>query len=185
MIARYRFDPSQSRFTAQAFATGLLSFAGHSPTFAVRDFQGSFRFDSDTMTETTVELTVRSDGLEVAGRVRASDRAEIETRMRRDVLETAAYPEVSYRAAEAAVSPISPGRYRLRIFGHLTLHGVTRPHPVEAELQVLDDALRLLGECPLRLSDYEIRPVTALAGTIRLKDELKVSFDLIALRVVS
>ena len=30
--------PGQSRFTVQAFAAGLLSFLGHSPTFAVRDF---------------------------------------------------------------------------------------------------------------------------------------------------
>ncbi len=45
MTARYRLDPGQSRFTVQAFATGLLSFLGHSPTFAVRDFAGAVRFD--------------------------------------------------------------------------------------------------------------------------------------------
>ena len=36
---RYRIDPGRSRFTVQAFATGLLSAFAHSPTFAVRDFR--------------------------------------------------------------------------------------------------------------------------------------------------
>ena len=45
MPARYRLDPAHSRFTVQAFAAGMLSFLGHNPTFAVRDFQGEVRFD--------------------------------------------------------------------------------------------------------------------------------------------
>ena len=43
MTTRYRFDPSLSRFTVRAFASGLLSFVGHSPTFAVRQFAGARR----------------------------------------------------------------------------------------------------------------------------------------------
>jgi hypothetical protein len=35
---RYVFDPSVSRFTVQAFATGLLCAFGHNPTIAIRDF---------------------------------------------------------------------------------------------------------------------------------------------------
>ena len=40
--------------------------------------------------------------------------------------------------------------------------------------------VRLTGESTLRLSDYRIRPVTALAGAIRLNDELRLVFDLVA-----
>jgi hypothetical protein len=40
--------------------------------------------------------------------------------------------------------------------------------------------LRAAGELTIRQSDYRIQPVSAAAGTIRLKDELKLSFDISA-----
>lgn len=181
MTPRYRLDPGESRFTVRAFASGMLAFLGHSPTFAVRDFSGAVRFEGGTADGLRLELNVRADGLALADPVKDADRHEIEGTMRRDVLETAAYPDVRYEADEASAETMAPGRYRVRIGGRLSLHGVTRPHPVDAELLVFDDGLRLRGESSLRVSDYRIRPVTALGGTIRLKDELRLSFDLAAL----
>jgi polyisoprenoid-binding protein YceI len=64
--------------------------------------------------------------------------------------------------------------------GELALHGVTRPHEQDAQLLLYSDGVRLTGETSLRLSDYGIRPVTALAGTIKLKDQLHLAFDLVA-----
>ena len=32
----------------------------------------------------------------------------------------------------------------------------------------------------MRQSDYEIKPVSAAGGTVKLKDELKLSFDIVA-----
>jgi hypothetical protein len=113
--------------------------------------------------------------------VKAADRAEIETRMRGEVLEIASYPEIHYEAAVLAGERASAGQYRLRLGGPLALHGVTRDHQAVAELLIFDDGVRLRGQCPLRLSEFAIKPVTALAGAIKLKDELKVSFDLAAL----
>jgi hypothetical protein len=40
--------------------------------------------------------------------------------------------------------------------------------------------LRAAGEFSVRQSDYEIRPVSALGGAVKLKDELKLSFDISA-----
>jgi polyisoprenoid-binding protein YceI len=181
MAARYRFDPSLSRFTVQAFASGLLSFLGHSPTFAVRDFAGFLRFDGSPVQGLKLEVNVKAAALELVENVKPTDRREIEDTMRRDVLETEAYTEITYQATDASANAIAQGRYRLRIGGRLSLHGVTRPHAVDAELLVFDDGVRLRGESWLRLSDYRIRPVTALGGTIKLKDELRVSFDIAGL----
>jgi polyisoprenoid-binding protein YceI len=181
MTTRYRLDPGLSRFTVQAFATGMLSFFAHSPTFNVRQFTGVLAFEDDTIKSMRIDMTITADSLELADQVKPSEREEIEGRMRREVLETATYPEIVLRAAVASAENIAPGRHRLRLAGNLALHGVTRPLQVGAELVVCDDGIRLRGETPLRLSDYRIRPVTALAGAIKLKDELKVSFDLAAL----
>lgn len=179
MATRFRIDPLRSRFTVQGFATGPLSIFGHSPTFIIRDFAGSVGLDEQTGLD--LDLSVRADALELDARVSASDRQEIEGRMRREVLETSRFPEITYRASEVASEAIDRGRYRVRLEGPLSLHGVTRAHRVEVELRFLDDGLRLVGECPLRMSDFQVRPVTALGGAIRLKDDLRFSFDLAGL----
>lgn len=175
-MARYRWDPAMSRFTAQAFATGALSFFGHSPSFAAREFRGELDLDQGQIQ--ALDLVVDAGSLALVDQVSPSDRAEIEGRMRTDVLETAAYPEVAFRTEQVAIDVVGPGRYRLRIGGRLSLHGVTGPHRLEAELTIFEDGIRLHGGCPLRMSDYGIKPVSALGGTIRLKDEVNLSFDL-------
>ena len=90
-------------------------------------------------------------------------------------------PRDPYEAARCRPTPIARGRYRLRIGGRLTLHGVTRPHRGRRGIAGLRRcASGSAARTPLRLSDYRIRPVTALGGTIRLKDELRLTFDLVA-----
>lgn len=176
---RYRIDPGRSHFTVQAFAGGLLSAFAHSPTFAVRGFRGEMRL-GDTARDFEVDITVDAGSLDLQDRVRDSDRHEIESRMRAEVLEISIDPELSYRGAAVRADTIDQGRYRLVIEGELALHGVTLPHRVEAELIVFGDGLRLGGRDSLRMSDHGIRPVTAVGGTIKLKDELAISFDIAA-----
>ena len=180
MTTRYKLDPGRSRFTVQAFAAGMLSFFAHSPTFAVRDFTGTLSFEGGRISGLRLELTIRADSLQLVDNVSAADRREIEGRMRTEVLETTAYPEITFRTTDVSAETLSPGRYRARIGGLLSLRGVTRPHPIDAEVVVYDDGVRVQGESSLRLSDHGIRPVTALGGAIKLKDELKLSFDLVA-----
>jgi hypothetical protein len=40
--------------------------------------------------------------------------------------------------------------------------------------------LRAAGDVSILQSDYDIQPVTAAGGTIKLKDEVKLSFDITA-----
>ena len=42
------------------------------------------------------------------------------------------------------------------------------------------ETLRAAGEFSIRQSDYEIRPVSAAGGTVKLKDELKLALDIMA-----
>lgn len=182
MSIRYRFDPENSRFTVQAFGGGLLSFMAHSPTFAVRHFAGELRWQPNAAAESSLVLNVRADSLDQLDQVSPTDRAEIERRMHQEVLESAAYPEIRFEGMEITAAPIAPERFRLQIAGQLFLRGVTHPHTLASELNLYSDGVRLGGSFPLRLSDYQISPVTALAGMIRLKDQLKVAFDLVAWR---
>jgi polyisoprenoid-binding protein YceI len=180
MIARYRLDPRHSRFTVQAFATGMLSMLAHSPTFAVKDFAGEIRLDPHAPDGASLQITVRADSLEVLDRVSPADRKDIEGRMRQEVLETPAFQEIRLEAENCSARRVAPDEYRLHIPGRLSLRGITLAQEFDADLLVYDDGVRLRGEFPLRLSDFRVRPVTALGGTIKLKDELRVAFDFVA-----
>jgi polyisoprenoid-binding protein YceI len=180
VTTRYRFDLADIRFAAHAFAAGLLSFLGHSPTFLVHGFAGTVEFPDDLAAHPRLELTVPAGGLIAGDDVKPTDRPEIEARMRSEVLETTRFPEVTYRAAVAATEKLAQGRYRVTLDGTLGLHGVSRPHRLTAELGLFSDGLRMRGETELKMSDFGIRPVTALGGTIRLRDKVKLTFDLAA-----
>ncbi len=178
-MARYRLDPARSQFTVHAFATGILSFVAHSPTFAVRDFLGTVRLSDGEITEAKLDLTIPARSLQLLDHVREADRAEIEGRMKNEVLETRLFPEIHYESTAVESVQIAANQYGLAIEGQLSLHGVTQPQRVRGELTVFSDGLRFQGGCALPMSGYRIKPVTALQGAIRLKDALELSCDIV------
>ena len=93
-----------------------------------------------------------------------------------------AFPEIVFQSTEITPTKIAEGWYRLGIAGKLSLHGVTNPHRVDAQLRVIEDEIRLSGDCALLQSAYRIKRVSALGGMITLKDELKLAFDLVGRR---
>jgi polyisoprenoid-binding protein YceI len=179
---RYLVDPGVSRLTIRVSAGGMLSGLGHSPTFAARDYTGEIRFDPDASGEASVQLIIKAGSLALVDEVSEKDRREIERTMHQEVLGSSAHPEIVYRGSDVSVSPSGNGWYAVRISGTLTLRGGTRPQPVSARVAVTGDTLRASGEFTLRQSDYGIRPYTGAGGLLKVKDELKGAFDILARR---
>jgi polyisoprenoid-binding protein YceI len=177
---RYVVDPMVSRFTVKAFATGLLSAFGHSPTIMIRDLKGEIRFSPETVEQSSIHLVVRADSLAVADNVSDKDRREIESQMREQVLETSKYAEIIYDSPSVSLKSPADGQSDVVLQGQLTLHGVTRPLKIPAKIAVTGDLLRAFGEFSLRQSDYSIKPVSAVGGGLKVKDEVKFTFDIAA-----
>lgn len=180
---QYRIDPNRSRFTVRAFAGGMLSAFAHNPTFAIRGFTGAAEFAPDAVERAALRLQIKAAALELTDEVSAKDQREIERLMREEVLETSRYPEIIFASTSIRGSKIGEGQYRVKIVGNLTLHGVTRPCSIDAQIWVTPESLRAHGEFPLRQTDYRIKLVSAAGGTIKVKDELKFSFDIVANKV--
>jgi hypothetical protein len=138
-------------------------------------------FASGTVEDASLRLVVQAASLAVTDDISNKDRHEIERRMHDEVLEAGGFPEIIYECPRAsAVQKIGEGLYSVSLNGELTLRGVMHDQMVAARVTLKGDILRAAGELSVRLSDYEIRPVTAAGGTIKLKDELKLSFDIAA-----
>ena len=180
VVARYRIDASRSRFTVHGSADGLFSMFGHDPVIAICGFGGDARVIPGTLEAGSLLMLVQADSLAVVNKVSDKDRLEMERAMREEVLEVARYPEVVFMSTNVSSHRTAEGQYRARITGSLSLHGVTREEVLDAQVTVNGSSLRAQGEFPLRQTDYNIKPFAAAAGTLKLKDELKLSFDIVA-----
>jgi polyisoprenoid-binding protein YceI len=183
-VGHYLLDKSASKFTVRAFATGMLSALGHSPTIAIRDFNGEADFDPAAPEQATLKIEIRAGSLQVTDDIKSKDRAEMESTMNQQVLETAKYPSISYEGKAASVNQLSEGRYQVNMNGSLSLHGTTGNAPLALQVLLMGDMLRASGEFTLLQSDYGIQRVSVAGGTLKLKDELKFNFDIVARKQV-
>ncbi|HEY3973995.1 MAG TPA: YceI family protein [Candidatus Sulfotelmatobacter sp.] len=177
----YFIDAKASTFVAQVFATGLLASFGHNPRIAIQAFQGelSFSLTGSIIENARLRIGIPADALEVADDISEKDRSEIHRKMTQEALETDRFPEIVYQCSRLSASG-GGDRYWVALNGELTLHGVTRALPVSARAVINGNSVRASGTFSIRQSEYEIPAVTAAAGAIRLKDEVKCTFDVIA-----
>lgn len=176
----YVLDKNASRFTVQAFATGLLSAFGHSPTIAIRDFDGDVDFAPDTYDKATLRVTVKTSTFELLDEMKRDDREKLQRDMFQNVLEVDRFPTAVYESHQINVQKVSEHLLQAQVAGNLTLHGVTGPLAFDARVQNSGALLRVSGEFSLHQSDYEMRPVSIAGGTLRLKDQLKFRFEVVA-----
>jgi len=64
--------------------------------------------------------------------------------------------------------------------GEITLHGVSQQLTIPAQLEFGDKLLRAKGAFTLKQSSFGIKPVSVAGGTIKVKDGLKFTFDIVA-----
>ena len=178
--ATYRIDAGQSRFMVKSFAGGFLSAFAHDHNRAIREFSGDVRFTFGTVEPASLQLKIKSGSLAVTDKVSATDRQKIEGTMRDEVLETGKYPEISFKSTGVSASKTGDGQFQARITGELTLHGVTKPMTINAELEFGASLLRARGGFSVKQSSFDIKPVSVAGGTVKVKDELKFTFDIVA-----
>jgi len=118
--------------------------------------------------------------MEVVDEMKKSDQAKLEQEMYEKVLDVSHYPTAVYESKEIIVQKVADGRLNAGVNGELSFHGMTQPLTLQANVNVLGTLLRIGGDFTLRQSDYGIKPVSFAAGALRLKDELKFTFDLVA-----
>jgi polyisoprenoid-binding protein YceI len=179
-LLHYVVDARASRFTVQAFATGILSAMGHNPRIGIRTFSGEVNFSADSAQASGFRLTMKSSSLGVLDDISDKDRREIEKMMNEQVLESSKYPDIIYEAPNVTVARIDGSLYSASLAGTLSFHGVTRNQSITARIAIFDEMIRASGEFSLNQSDYGIKPISVAGGALKVKDELKFSFEMVA-----
>ena len=179
---RFVIDGRSSRFTVRVYATGMLAAMGHNPTIGVRDLKGEVNFNPEKAEASSFRLVVKTSSLGVQDDISDKDRREIERIMNQDVLQSAEFPEILYEASGIPISKMGDMLFSATLNGELTLHGVKRREPIQARISLLGSMIRASGDFSLNQTDYNIKPVSVAGGAIKLKDEVKFSFEIVARR---
>jgi polyisoprenoid-binding protein YceI len=178
----YRLDAARSKFMIRAFAGGPLWFKGHDHFVAARDFTGEARLTPGSVSPASLTLDVRAASLAETREVFTEQQKKIiDGELRDIVLEPDKYPEIIFRSTDVSAEARG-GLFRVRLGGDLTLHGVTRHVSIPAEVTLEGDALRARGEFDIKRSDFKVPATSAFHGTVRVRDRLTVSFDIVARR---
>jgi polyisoprenoid-binding protein YceI len=178
----FRIDAGKSQFFIDAEAGGVLAAFGHNHKFKVRDFGGIVKVPSQGLQFASLDLNVVPDSLALVDKVSDDERKEIEASMREKVLETAKFPKAWFRSAGVTVDSSNDAGSHLSVLGNLWIHGVGHKITIPATVVLKGDTLRATGTMKMRQTDYGITPFTAVAGTVRVKDEVTLSFDFVATR---
>jgi polyisoprenoid-binding protein YceI len=181
-VREFRVDATASQVTVHVGRAGAFGFAGHDHEVAVPNLDGIIVLDSVDPTQSTITLRFDVTAMKVTGRGEpAADVPEVQRVMLSDrVLDAQRYPTIAFTSRRIVIVKQAVDRLVLRVEGDLTLRGVTRPITVPVEVRLAADQLAATANATVRQTDFGIRPVTAGAGTVRVKDELEVAFRIVA-----
>ncbi|MGH9775318.1 MAG: YceI family protein [Candidatus Acidiferrales bacterium] len=161
-------DVQRSILKLEIGTGGFLSAFGHRHEIEGRIAQGRVQCcDSPS-----VELRIEAKELHVVDPGEPDDvRAKIEARMLGpEVLDTSRFPDIRFQSTSVSAA----GKDRWTARGDLTLHGQT--HTITADVSLANGQYE--GETKLRQSDFGITPVSVAGGSVKVKDEIRVAFDI-------
>jgi polyisoprenoid-binding protein YceI len=176
----YRIDAKTSRLTVETETVGLASMFGHDHKFDARDFGGRITLVPGRPESAALALDVRGEGLILVEDVSDDTHREISAALRDVVLETGKYPEIAFRSRSISATRNDDGSFDVRLTGELALHGVKRKVTVPAHVTMAPGGLRATGALELRQSDFRIKPFTFAKATVKVRDTVAISFDLLA-----
>lgn len=178
----YKIDPKQSGFLVNTGVSGLFKKFGRALTVEVREYSGEIRFSPSEPSSSFVKIQSKSHSLALKSEATEQDRMNIEMRMHEKVLQSEKFPEISYVSDKVQFWKMGDNRYDVEVQGKLTLHGVTRSLPLRTSLQLRGERLEAIGEVSLSQKEFDIKPYAYEGGALRVADEVKVSFNIVAIR---
>jgi polyisoprenoid-binding protein YceI len=93
-----------------------------------------------------------------------------------EALKAGANPMIRYQLTTANLAEAGPA-FKIETRGRLTIAGVTREVDMEIHgTQEPNGSYALTGQLPIRMSDYGIKPPTAMLGTIKTGNDVTVTF---------
>ena len=165
---RRPIDGAHSTLTVFVYKSGLFSAFADNHVVSAPIAGGTISEEAPR----EIELLVRAADLRVLDPDLAPERrAEVQARMLgSEVLDAAQFPEITF--ASTTIEPAGADRWN--VSGRLNIHGRTRI--ITFPVVLLNG--KYSGQVRIRQRDFGIEPIRVAGGTVRVKDELKIQFEI-------
>ena len=157
----HAIDTGRSKITIHVGKSGLFSAAGHEHEVSAPIAEGAV----DDSGVGRIWFRVETAKMQV---LPEKDQAAVQKDMQEKVLESTKFPDIRFESV--IVKKLAEGRWQ--VTGNLRLHG--HVNPVTAQVRL--EGQTYSGQATLRQSQFDIKPVSAAGGTVKVKDELKIDF---------
>jgi polyisoprenoid-binding protein YceI len=122
---------------------------------------------------------IREGRFTVTARRMISKHGVIMDRLMHGALRANAHPDIVYELASAGSVPNGAGTVGLATTGRVTIAGVTKDIEQEVQVERMGDGrLRFTGSSPVLMSDFDMKPPTAMFGALRTGNRVVVNFEL-------
>ena len=129
------------------------------------------------------DISVASGEIVVQSKELKGGKSTIMDRLMYDALMVDDHPTITYQltSADKATAAASDGTFTLATTGKLTLTGTTKDVSIEVTGKPQPDgSIRFTGSHPLKMSEYGMKPPTAMFGALRTSDDVTIHFDIVA-----
>jgi len=178
----YTIVPSESSFWVFAGKAGFFSMLAHDHDIGVKSFSGRVVIPEAGASGGSLDMEVDATSLAVLDKKPSEeDKKKIYDSMHKEVLESAKHQKITFKSVSVSdVKQTGNDAYSFVVNGDLTLRGVTKRIAVPVAATITPQQLRATGKYTLKQTDFGIKPYSAAGGTIKVKDEVVVNFNIVA-----
>ncbi len=174
----YSLNGNSGNVYVYTFKEGLLSKLAHDLLIDITDFKVNLEVPESGFASGSLELEIQANSLKVICALKDGERTDglkekdivdIERDMGVKVLHPDKYPTANFRSKAIQEKD---GGYKIN--GDLSLQGVTK----SIDFDIDTNGENLKGTISLLQKDYGIKPFKAMMGTLKIKNEIHIGFDL-------
>ena len=177
----YAVDLSASEINVTIFHDGFLGKVRPSNTLAVKTFGGRINLPPKDLSRATVAIDAEAKSLaNIYPEISDIERRELHSVLHSKVLESERFPQITFRSVKVTEIKEVGEKKSFVLHGDLTIHGVTKRFTAPANMTITGGQLRATGETTLKQTDFGMTPYSGGFGMIKIRDEVKVSFNVVA-----
>lgn len=177
----YTIDLSQSRVTATLTQEGFIARRYPTHRVEVKNFTGKIEAPERDETRIAVEVEAETKSLTNADEgMTEFERREFHNVLNNSVLESDKFPMIKFVSVSVSDARKSGETLSLTLNGDLTMRDATKRVSFPVTVTISKDQLRATGDAELKQTDFGIKPYSGKLGMIRIGDEVKISFAIVA-----
>jgi polyisoprenoid-binding protein YceI len=181
LASTFAVDPQRCSLAVHVGKSGLFKFAGHEHEVTSTRCRGEVVAAPEDLARSSVTLTFETAALQVSEKGEPSgDAPKVQAAMVK-LLDIARFPEMRFVSTAVSGRSVDAYTHELQVTGDLTLHGVTRRITVPVRVVQQGDGLSASGRFSVKQSAFGMEPIS-VAGVVKVKDELRIDFEIAAQR---